>query len=224
MAAEQGGEVLTGPQTRKAIEGGKTDQTAKAREAAGGDVQARREALRAGMEEADLTPEQKKIMEKLRAAKNSEERVKIFATIADDVGLDSLVSLIPELGDAGSSTVSGIYLLMEAKKAGLGTGAYLKIIGLQGADLAVGAIPILGDAADYFFKANKWSGKSFETQTKELIKKAREAGVPEDKVNQLLTGAEKWPQMANKAVGLYAKRKQAKAAEAEPVITQSTGA
>lgn len=167
----------------------------------------------------ELTPQQQEIMDKLRAAKNSEERVKLFAVIADDVGLDPLVSLIPELGDAGSSIVSGIYLLMEAKNAGLGAGAYLKIIGLQAADFAVGALPILGDAADYFFKANKWSGKSFEDQTNELIEKARQAGVPEDKISKLRQGAEKWPQLGQKAVGLYAKHKAA-SKNAEPQMSQ----
>lgn len=167
----------------------------------------------------ELTPQQQEIMEKLRAAKSSEERVKLFATVADDIGLDPLISLIPELGDGGSSIVSGIYLLMEAKKAGLGAGAYLKIIGLQAADFAVGAIPILGDAADYFFKANKWSGKSFEDQTNELIEKAREAGVPEEKISKLKQNAEKWPQLGQKAVGLYAKHK-AVSNNAEPKISQ----
>lgn len=167
----------------------------------------------------ELTPQQQEIMEKLRAAKNSEERVKLFAVIADDIGLDPLISLIPELGDAGSSIVSGIYLLMEAKNAGLGAGAYLKIIGLQAADFAVGALPILGDAADYFFKANKWSGKSFENQTNELIEKARVAGVPEEKINKLKQSAEKWPQLGQKAVGLYAKHKAA-SNNAEPKMSQ----
>lgn len=157
--------------------------------------------------EAQLSPEQKKILEQLKTAKNSEERVKLFAKVADDIGLDPLISLIPELGDAGSSIVSGLYLLFEAKKAGLGTFAYLKIIGLQVADFAVGAIPIVGDVADYFFKANKWSAKSFEAQTEELVVKARKAGVPEEKIAQLNASASKWPQLAHKAVGLYGRVK-----------------
>jgi hypothetical protein len=169
--------------------------------------------------EEQLTPQQKEIMEKLRVAKSSEERVKLFAKVADDIGLDPLLSLIPELGDAGSSIVSGVYLLLEAKKAGLGTMSYLKIIGLQAADFAVGAIPVLGDVADYFFKANKWSAKSFEEQTQELIEKARKAGVSEDKIAKLNQSAEKWPQLAQKAVGLYAKHKAA-SSEVEPKISQ----
>lgn len=165
--------------------------------------------------EASLTHQQKKALEELRIAKNSEERVKVFAKVADDIGLDPLISLVPELGDAGSSIVSGLYLLFEARKAGLGTMDYLKIIGLQGADFAVGAIPLVGDVADYFFKANKWSTKGFETKTKELVEKARKAGVPEDKIQQLMLSAERWPQLAQKAVGLYGNYKKA-GMDAEP--------
>lgn len=159
--------------------------------------------------EASLTDQQRKALEELRIAKNSEERVKVFAKVADDIGLDPLISLFPELGDAGSSIVSGLYLLFEAKKAGLGTMDYLKIIGLQGADFAVGAIPVIGDVADYFFKANKWSTKSFESKTKDLMEKARKAGVSEDKIQQMMLSAERWPQLAQKAVGLYGKMKPA---------------
>ncbi len=158
--------------------------------------------------EAQLTPEQKRILEQLQTAKSSEERVKLFAKVADDIGLDPLLSLIPELGDAGSSIVSGMYLLYEAKKADLGIGAYLKIVGLVAADFAVGAIPVLGDVADYFFKANKWSAKSFEAQTKELEEKARQAGVPEEKIARLHESASKWPQLAQRAVGLMGRDKK----------------
>jgi hypothetical protein len=214
---EGNSELLLGPQAKQSIEKGE-----KNKEAAASAVKERatsnREELKKEVE-SELTPQQKEIMEKLRAAKSSEERVKVFAKFADDIGLDPLLSLIPELGDAGSSIVSGIYLLYEAKKADLGVGAYLKIIGLQAADFAVGAIPVLGDVADYFFKANKWSAKSFEQQTEELVAKARKAGVPEEKIQKLTESASRWPQLAGKAVGMYSKLKP-KSKEAEPKQAQ----
>lgn len=201
-------EILMGPRAKAAIEAGETPITREgAREVVGQKAKEARESVKVEVE-AELTPQQKEVMDKLKAAKGSEERVKVFAQIADDIGLDPLLSLIPELGDGASSIVSGIYLLMEAKKAGLGTMSYLKIIGLEAADFAAGAIPVLGDAADYFFKANKWSAKSFEEQTKELVDKARKAGVPEEKVQILLQDAEKWPKLASKAVGLAANAKK----------------
>lgn len=153
--------------------------------------------------ENNLTLEQKDILDQFKKAQGSAERVKLFAKVADDLGLDALISLIPELGDAGSSIVSGVYLLFEAKRAGLSKWSYLKIIGLQTADMAVGAIPVLGDVADYFFKANKWSGKSFEKQATELAQKARDAGVPEEEIAKINQSAAKWPRLASKAVGMY---------------------
>lgn len=158
--------------------------------------------------EAELNPEQRQALDALKAAKDSEERVKLYAKFADDFGLDALLSLIPELGDAGSSLISGVYLLFEAKRAGLDSKDYLKIVGLQAADFAVGAIPVLGDIADYFFKANKWSAKSFTQHTEELVRKAREAGVPEDQITKLTQSAEKLPQLLGKAVGLAGKVKK----------------
>lgn len=206
---EKNEEILMGPRAKAAIESGSEAPISReyAREVVEQKSMEARERVKKEAE-AELTDQQKAIMEKLQAAKGSEERVKVFAQIADDIGLDPLLSLIPELGDGASSIVSGVYLLMEAKKAGLGPMSYLKIIGLEAADFAVGAIPVAGDVADYFFKANKWGAKSFEAQTKELVEKARKAGVPEEKIQILMQKAEKWPQLAGKAVGLAASAKK----------------
>jgi hypothetical protein len=192
-------EFLIGPKAKEAIKNGMVMTKEYAAQMVEGLSANHRDKLRVEVE-AELTPLQREIMAKLRDAKSSEERVKVFAKFADDVGLDPLLSLVPALGDAGSSIVSGLYLLFEAKKADLGTFAYLKIIGLQAADFAVGAIPVVGDVADYFFKANKWSAKSFEKQTEELVEKACEAGVLEDKIAQLTQSAACLPQLAGKGV------------------------
>jgi Domain of unknown function (DUF4112) len=202
-------EILMGPDAAEAIKTGK--ESPITREAARGVVTEestkQREKMRQEVE-TKLSPEQQEILEKLRKATGSQERVKLFATFADDFGLDALVGLVPELGDAGSSIISGVYLLMEAKRAGLGATSYLKIIGLQAADMAVGAVPILGDAADYFFKANKWSGSSFEKNTQDLVEKARAAGVPEKDIQILTHSASKWPQLLLKGVGMAGKLKK----------------
>jgi hypothetical protein len=222
MAGEQGGEKpLVGPRARQAIEMG-NPTVEGSRKLVTGMSKEQQEKMK-GEAKKELTPEQQEILERLRKAKNSEERVRLFGVIADDVGLEAVISLFPELGDGTSSTVSGLYLLYEAKNADLGIGAYLKIIGLEAADFAVGAVPLVGDALDVFFKANKWAGKSFEQQTEDLIKKAREAGVPEEKISILTQKAEKWPRLATKAVGLYSKAKAGTSREAEPRQSQSTG-
>lgn len=149
----------------------------------------------------------KEVVEKLRSAANAQKRVETFAKLLDTYGLDPILGLIPELGDAGGSGLAGIYLLFEAKNAGLDKTAYLKIIGLQAADFFIGVIPILGDAADYFFKANRWSAEYFQKKTAELAKKAAQAGVDPKEVAKITETAEKLPRLVEKAVGVYAHAK-----------------
>ena len=58
----------------------------------------------------------------------------------------------------------------------------------------------MGDIADYFFQANKWSNSYFEEQTKALEQKAREAGIDESRITQIREKAEKLPQIVKKVV------------------------
>ncbi len=143
---------------------------------------------------------QKEIIEELTKAKSSEERVKLYGQVVDTYGLDAIVSLLPLGGDAGSSLISGLYLLFEARNANLNKTDYLKIIGLQTADVFAGAIPLAGDAADYLFQANKWSAGFFEEKTEELAQKAREAGVSEADIVKITEKAEKLPKIVKKVV------------------------
>jgi molybdopterin converting factor small subunit len=153
----------------------------------------------------DLEREKMKheVLTTLQHAKGSEARVRVFATLMDTYGVDALVSLIPEFGDAASSVLSGLYLLYEAQRAGLKKSAYLKIIGLQAADVFVGAIPVIGDVADYFFQANKWSARLFVQKTEELVAEARAAGVPEEEIAKITGPAERLPQLVDHAMKLF---------------------
>ncbi len=169
-------------------------------------------------QQKELTDEQKLIIEKLKRAAGSEERVRLFATYTDTYGLDALVSLIPELGDAGSSVVAGLYLIFEGARAGVSTGTYLKIIGLQTADFFIGAIPVAGDVADYFFKANRWTVKDFEKRKQQLAQQAREAGVSEEKISLITEGmSAKIPRLASRAVTMAGKMGVGKKAPANDV-------
>ena len=118
------------------------------------------------------TPEQKEILKKLAKSKSTKERVKLFWKIMDTYGVDPLISLIPELGDAWISIIATTYLLVEWKNMWLKRKDMLKIIGYQSADILVGAIPLLGDISDIFFKANKRSAKIFEKHFEKLKKEA----------------------------------------------------
>lgn len=148
--------------------------------------------------------DREKIIHELQSAKNSEDRVKTFATLADTYGLDAILGLVfPEIGDATVSGLAGLYLLFEAAKADLGKWAYVKIASLQAADFFIGAIPIAGDIADYFFKANKWSAKLFEERTQALVKQARQEGVPEEEIAKITGAGARLPQLAKAVTSIY---------------------
>jgi hypothetical protein len=69
------------------------------------------------------------------------------------VGLDPVLGLIPGLGDVVSAACS-VYILYEAKRLGVSRAVQAKMLANIAADLAVGAIPLVGDLCDFAFKAN----------------------------------------------------------------------
>ncbi len=69
------------------------------------------------------------------------------------VGLDSMVGLIPVVGDISGLLLSG-YVLMEAQRAGASRRAKAHMIKNVLIDSVVGSVPLLGDAFDAVYKAN----------------------------------------------------------------------
>lgn len=74
------------------------------------------------------------------------------------IGWDSLIGLIPGLGDIATTALSG-YLIYEARQAGASKWIIGRMIGNVGLDFLVGVIPLVGDAFDAFFKANRRNTK-----------------------------------------------------------------
>ena len=141
-----------------------------------------------------------KILRELEKAKGSEERVRLFADIMDKKGFDAIIGLFPEIGDASSSAIAGLYLLLEANRAGLDKSDYLKIIGLQATDLFVGSVPVVGDIADYFFKANLKSVDLFAERTAALVREATAAGVPEAEIAKITADPDTLPQLVRRMI------------------------
>jgi hypothetical protein len=69
-------------------------------------------------------------------------------------GLDSLLGLIPGLGDTVTA-LPAIYMVMAAHRLGVSRFVLARMIGNVGIDMLVGAIPLLGDLFDLGFKANR---------------------------------------------------------------------
>ena len=69
-------------------------------------------------------------------------------------GLDALIGLIPNVGDTITSLAS-FYILIAGVRYGVPKITLLRMAFNIGLDYAVGSIPIIGDAFDFFWKANK---------------------------------------------------------------------
>ncbi len=69
------------------------------------------------------------------------------------IGLDSIVGLIPVVGDLIAAAM-GSYLIWEAKNLGLPKWKLARMAGNIALDTAVGAVPLLGDALDFVYRSN----------------------------------------------------------------------
>jgi hypothetical protein len=69
------------------------------------------------------------------------------------VGLDSVVGLVPVLGDLVTAAM-GAYMIWEARNLGMSKWQLTRMAANLGIDTALGAIPLLGDAFDLFWRSN----------------------------------------------------------------------
>jgi hypothetical protein len=76
-----------------------------------------------------------------------------FGVLGLRFGLDSVLGLVPVVGDTASGLLSA-YLIYEAHKAGADHRLKAKMLGNAGFDFLLGMVPGVGDIGDVFFKAN----------------------------------------------------------------------
>ncbi|AMK19068.1 MULTISPECIES: DUF4112 domain-containing protein [Sphingobium] len=69
------------------------------------------------------------------------------------VGLDSLVGLIPVVGDLATAAM-GAWIVWEARNLGMSKWQLTRMAANVGFDTVVGAIPFAGDVFDFLFKSN----------------------------------------------------------------------
>lgn len=81
------------------------------------------------------------------------ERSFVIPGINRQVGLDAIVGLIPVVGDIITG-IMGAYLIWEARNLGMPKWKIWRMMGNLGVDTALGAIPLVGDAFDLFFRSN----------------------------------------------------------------------
>lgn len=68
-------------------------------------------------------------------------------------GADSVIGLTPVAGDFATAAIA-CYFVYEGKRLGLPRTALAAMAGNVALDLVLGAVPLLGDLADTWFKAN----------------------------------------------------------------------
>lgn len=81
------------------------------------------------------------------------ERSFVIPGVNMPVGLDALVGLVPVLGDVISAALGG-YIVWEARNLGLPKWKLARMGMNVLFDTAIGAIPVVGDAADFMFRSN----------------------------------------------------------------------
>jgi hypothetical protein len=70
------------------------------------------------------------------------------------VGFDALIGLVPGLGDTATTLIS-LWLVKEAHDLGAPRHVVARMIGNVALDSLVGAVPLLGDAFDVMWRANR---------------------------------------------------------------------
>ena len=81
------------------------------------------------------------------------ERMFIVPGINRPIGLDSIIGLIPVVGDLTTAAM-GAYIVWEARNLGVPKWKLARMAANVGFDTALGAIPFVGDAFDFFWRSN----------------------------------------------------------------------
>jgi hypothetical protein len=97
------------------------------------------------------------------SVQDAERRIAFVARILDELvtipgtrqrlGLDSVVGLIPGVGDLASAAV-GAWIILEASRFRLPGVVLARMVVNTVVDLVIGAVPLIGDLFDVVFKSN----------------------------------------------------------------------
>ena len=94
-----------------------------------------------------------KIRQRIETLEMLLERSFVLPGVRMPIGLDAIVGLVPVIGDFITAAM-GAYIVWEARNLGLPKWKLWRMSGNLLFDTALGAIPVAGDAFDFFFKSN----------------------------------------------------------------------
>jgi Domain of unknown function (DUF4112) len=101
---------------------------------------------------------------RLRSREERVARLDALATLLDTAfivpgtnvrfGFDALIGLVPGIGDAITTAIS-LYIVLEARQLGAPAHLILRMLANVVVDGFVGAVPLVGDAFDVLWRANR---------------------------------------------------------------------
>ena len=95
-----------------------------------------------------------------------------FSLFGVKFGFDSLIGLIPGIGDVASALI-GLYIIGRAIREGASLFVIVGMFWNWVLDLVLGAVPLLGDFFDIAFRSNLKNVRSLQRQLKRKAEKAR---------------------------------------------------
>ena len=113
------------------------------------------------------------VRKRLEAMEGVLERVFTIPGINRPVGLDSIVGLVPVLGDVVTASM-GAWLVWEGRNLGMSKFQLTRMAGNVGVDTLLGAVPLVGDLFDFMFRSN--------TRNLRIIKRYLDKHHPETKI------------------------------------------
>ena len=87
------------------------------------------------------------------------------------VGIDAIIGLVPGLGDIATTILSS-YVIWEARNLGVSRVAIGRMLTNLAIHASIGAIPILGDVFDAFFRVNQRNMRIVRTQLRQTAETA----------------------------------------------------
>ena len=101
----------------------------------------------------DVSRDPQAVRQRVEAMEKVLERVFVIPGINRPVGLDSLVGLIPVVGDIATALM-GAYIVWEARNLGMSKWQLSRMAANVGIDTALGAVPLAGDLFDFLWRSN----------------------------------------------------------------------
>lgn len=93
------------------------------------------------------------------------ERVRTFARVFDRYGLDAVLGFVlPGIGDIAGSLL-GLYIVAIAIRRRYPAAIVVRMLLNLGLDMVVGVVPLVGDIADFVFRANQRNLKLLEDRS-----------------------------------------------------------